>query len=372
MVAGKAAGQPVLDQPRRAIGALEPVPALAAQSQRRIAPAVEEQQRLLAPFQPLLHRLDQRGGEPAAARRAFLAQIEDADIGQDRAAETGGQVDLFVNARLGHLQAFQRGGRAGEDGGDLLEPGAHHRDVARVVAHPVVLLEADLMRLVHDDQAKVAERQEQRGPCAHHDARAAFRHLPPRAAAVGLLLRAVPDGGGHAKARLEPFEEVLRQRDFGQQHQHLPPQPQRLGHAFEIGLGLARSGHAVEQHGREFARLYRIDEAVGGFLLAVRQVGRRVIGAGRGRRGGRSRPRPLRGSPHSPARAAPLRTRPPDPRVRAPCPARPPAPTAPRRAAASCAAACAPVSRYSVIVPPPRSAALDDSAMRATLAIEAM
>jgi primosomal protein N' (replication factor Y) len=48
MVAGEAVHQPVLDHPRGAIGALEAMPAVAAQGQRRAAAAVEEQQRLLA------------------------------------------------------------------------------------------------------------------------------------------------------------------------------------------------------------------------------------------------------------------------------------------------------------------------------------
>src|SRR3546814_9018168 len=60
MVAGKPPRQPVLDHPRGAIGALEAVPAGAAQGQRRIAATVEEQQHLLAARQRLVDRGHQR------------------------------------------------------------------------------------------------------------------------------------------------------------------------------------------------------------------------------------------------------------------------------------------------------------------------
>jgi hypothetical protein len=53
MVAHKSAAKAVLDEPGRAIGTLEAMPASAAQGQRRIAAAIEEEQRLLAVRQRL-------------------------------------------------------------------------------------------------------------------------------------------------------------------------------------------------------------------------------------------------------------------------------------------------------------------------------
>jgi hypothetical protein len=70
MVALQLASEPVLDQPARAVRALEPVAADPAQRQRRIAAPVEKQERLLLAFERLGHGLQQqRRQEPAARRR---------------------------------------------------------------------------------------------------------------------------------------------------------------------------------------------------------------------------------------------------------------------------------------------------------------
>ena len=53
--------------------------------------------------------------------------------------------------------------------------------------------------------------------------------------------------GLRAEARLDPCQELCRQRDFRQQHQGLPPRAQALGDGFKIHFGLARPGHALQQ-----------------------------------------------------------------------------------------------------------------------------
>ena len=65
----------------------------AAQRQRRVAPAVEEQHRLLAARERLLHRLDQRRREEPAALRRRLAQVDRRDLGQ-RAPRHGGSASV--------------------------------------------------------------------------------------------------------------------------------------------------------------------------------------------------------------------------------------------------------------------------------------
>ena len=59
MVAGEAGDEPVLDHPGGAVRALEAVAAMAAQGERRIAAAVEEQQALLAALEIVLELADQ-------------------------------------------------------------------------------------------------------------------------------------------------------------------------------------------------------------------------------------------------------------------------------------------------------------------------
>ena len=162
MVAGEPVGEAVFDQPRAAIGALVAKAAIAAQRQRGIAAPVEEQQRLFAAFQPRLDPVDQPLRQPHALRRLFLGQVDRLYRGHLRPAVAARQVDLRIDPAFGHLQAFERGGGAGEHHGHLLEMPAHHRDVARIVAHALFLLEAGLMRFVDHDQAEPREGQEQR------------------------------------------------------------------------------------------------------------------------------------------------------------------------------------------------------------------
>src|SRR5215470_20329008 len=88
MVADKLAAETVIDQPGVAIRTGEAEAAGAAQGQRRIAAAVEEQQRLLAPFQRGLHRSRERRRNETAGWRPFAAQIDCFDRGQALAAET--------------------------------------------------------------------------------------------------------------------------------------------------------------------------------------------------------------------------------------------------------------------------------------------
>ena len=128
------------------------MPAIAAQRQRGIAAPVEEQQRLLAALQPRLDLLHQPWREPAAAFELFFAQVDHVDVWQARAAEPVGQFDALIGAVFGKLHRFERGSRAGKDHRDLFEPRPDHRDVARVVAHAILLLEGILVSLVHHEQ----------------------------------------------------------------------------------------------------------------------------------------------------------------------------------------------------------------------------
>ncbi len=81
MVALQAPAQPVRDQPGRAVRAGEPVAAGAAQGERRVAAAVEEQQRLRAVREIAEQRLAQRRRQEAAARRPLTAQVDQPDLG---------------------------------------------------------------------------------------------------------------------------------------------------------------------------------------------------------------------------------------------------------------------------------------------------
>src|SRR6202020_1145086 len=70
----------VVDQPGVADGAGKAVPAGPAQCQRRVTPAVEEQQRLLAPLDRDLDLFGKPRRDEATARRSFAPQIDRLDM----------------------------------------------------------------------------------------------------------------------------------------------------------------------------------------------------------------------------------------------------------------------------------------------------
>ena len=63
------------------------------------------------------------------------------------------------------------------------------------------------MFLIHDDQAEIAEGQEQRRPGADHQPRLARRRGDPDPAALGAGQGGVPLGGGAAKASFDTFDK---------------------------------------------------------------------------------------------------------------------------------------------------------------------
>ncbi len=59
----------------------------------------------------------------------------------------------------------------------------------------------------------------------------------------------MPFAGTRAEPRLDPVQELGRQRDFGQQHQRLPALTQAFGDGLQIDLGLARAGDPAQKRG---------------------------------------------------------------------------------------------------------------------------
>src|SRR5207245_6824369 len=114
MVADQALAKAVIDQPGVADGAGKTMPAGAAQRQRRIAAAVEEQQRLLAPLHGDLDLLGKPRRDEAAARRWFSPQIDRLDMRHVLAAEARGQRDALVAALARVDLALDRGCGGGQ------------------------------------------------------------------------------------------------------------------------------------------------------------------------------------------------------------------------------------------------------------------
>src|SRR3546814_5866005 len=87
MMAGEAVDEAVLDHPCGAVRALDAVAAGAAERQRREAAAIEEEKALLALFEPVGERSDERGCEPAAAVGRAGPHVDRPGLGHGRSED---------------------------------------------------------------------------------------------------------------------------------------------------------------------------------------------------------------------------------------------------------------------------------------------
>src|SRR5689334_13496628 len=87
-MANELALEAVIDQPGVAVRAAEAKAAGAAEREWRVAAAIEEQQRLLAPLQRGLHDADEARRDKASARRPFALEVDCFNRGLGLSAET--------------------------------------------------------------------------------------------------------------------------------------------------------------------------------------------------------------------------------------------------------------------------------------------
>ncbi len=281
MVADQALAEAVVDQPGVAIRALQAEAAGAAERERRIAAAVEEQQRLLFALERGLHRLRQPRRDEAAARRALAPHVDRLDHRQMRAAEPLRQMKALVAAAPRVDFRFDRRRCRSQHHRDFRHAAAHHRHVAGVIMRAVLLLVGGVVLFIHDDQAEIGVRQKQRRARADH-----HRHFvggdrgPGARARAGGKLR-MPFRGPGAEALGEAVERLRGERDLRHQDQRLPLVPDVLRHRLEIDFRFARAGDAIEQRNRVAALIDRGAQSVGGGELAERKFRLAEIRIGR-------------------------------------------------------------------------------------------
>ena len=283
MVAHESAPEAMVDQPCIAMRALQPEPAGPAQRERRIAAPVEKQERLVAAFERHLHGFGERRRDIAARRRSFAAQIDRLDRRLTLAAEALGQREAGVApAPCVHL-GLDRGRRRSQHNGNFRDMRPHHRHVAGVVAHAVLLLVGRVVLLIDDDEAEVGIGQEQRGPGARHDLDLAVGGGRPGARAHARGEAGMPFRRTHAEALRESVEELRGERDLRHEHENLAGAPNHFGNGFEIDRGLAGPGHAVDQRHRIAARRDFGAQRGGGLGLRRAQVRHGKVRTGRAR-----------------------------------------------------------------------------------------
>src|SRR5262249_61735641 len=130
----------MLDHRSMAMLAGKPKPAPTAERQRRIATAIEEQQRLFATFECVAHSLRQTRRNEAAARRPFSAQINRLDGRKRAAAETFRKMHARIAAAAGIDFGLDRRRRRHEHERDVGVPRPYGPHVAGGVARAILLL----------------------------------------------------------------------------------------------------------------------------------------------------------------------------------------------------------------------------------------
>src|SRR5713101_266468 len=112
MMADQALAKAMIDQPCVADGAGEAMAAGPAQGQGRIAPAIEEQQRLLAPFDRELDLFGEPRRNEAAARGSLAPEIDRLDLRHVLATESRRQHHALI-AGLARIDLGLDRGRGG-------------------------------------------------------------------------------------------------------------------------------------------------------------------------------------------------------------------------------------------------------------------
>ena len=163
---------------------------------------------------------------------------------------------------------------------------AHHRQIARVVAQLLVLLERGIVLLVDDQQPQLLHRREDRAsgrpppPAPHPSESDATRASRSRVLEAGVQHRHFV-----AEARAEAAHQLRRERDLRHQAQRAAcPARATLAMARRYTSVFPRAGDAVEQERRESAGLERLLDRSQRAGLIARQLQRHSAGERAGAR----------------------------------------------------------------------------------------
>ena len=247
------------DEPRAAARARRLPRARRAHERRREAAAVDEHERLLAAREPRARCASRSGAPMPSCARASRARHErgpaaarargSARARQRRAADSG--------PRCACAHGLERRRRAAEhDRARRARCARQIGDVARVIAHAVLLLVRGVVLLVDDDErerAAAARTRASRVPSTSC-AVAARGRQPVRAALAGgepavQRRRCARRAARRARARSSCGVRLIS----GTSSSTWPPRAIARAAAAEVDLGLAAAGDAVQQERRERA-----------------------------------------------------------------------------------------------------------------------
>ena len=242
--------EPMLNHPHVAVRADELEAAAPADRHRRIAPPVQEQERLFAPFDCLADRECERTRNPPSARQVRFPQVDRAHFRQLGCADPNRKVHAVVLSDPCIVPGLQRRGCRGQDHLRAAQRRPEHRHVACVVDGALLLLVGSVMFLIDNDEAKIRERQEKGRASADHQLHPSLAHRSPETPALGRRNVRVPLAGLGAEPLRDPLKKLFRQGDLRQEHQRLPASGNGFGNGLKVDLGLARTGYALHQSRR--------------------------------------------------------------------------------------------------------------------------
>ena len=171
-----------------------------------------------------------------------LAHVDDLHRRQRPAVDARGQPHA---AQRVDALGPRRGAAGDEQRAGLL--GAARGDVAGVVARVALVLVGAVVLLVDDDQPEPLDRREDGRARADADARGARAQAAPLVVALAGGELGVQDRDGVAEAVDEAADDLRRQRDLGDEHDHAAVLRERGRGGAQVDLGLARAGDAVQQ-----------------------------------------------------------------------------------------------------------------------------
>ncbi len=272
-------------------------PAVAAQHDRRRPAPVHDEDRPLAGGRVQgPQRVDEHPGQqPAIARGQLRAEV-DGDHDGLRAARARREDRAPVPAGSGVAHRLHRRRRGSEDDRRAGQPPQLERGVARLEARRAVALVGRVVLLVHDDQADVGERREQRRPGAHHEVDVARPDPAPLVGALALAEARVDQGDPDRELGAQPVDDGRGEGDLRDEQERRAAGLERGGDGLDVDRGLAAARDAVEQDRRRVARRHGVQQQPEGGGLVGGQGG--PGGTGAAHRGRAARERASRALAH--------------------------------------------------------------------------
>jgi hypothetical protein len=231
----------VMSERDGAVLAFERLAAGAAQHHRRISPAIEQNHDLLFAVEALFDLRGEfaRDDLLVAGFLEFLPHVDDLDLGQRTLLHAVGQLDQRVFIFLRVEIRFQRGRRRTQDHDCIRHLGAHHGNVAGVVARRLLLLVGGIVFFVDDDQREIGNRGEDRGTRAHDHASLAALDAMPLLRALFIRKCGVQDGNFIAEDLVQIGGDRGREADFRNEQDGGASSLEHGAHARQVDGSLA-------------------------------------------------------------------------------------------------------------------------------------